>query len=52
MKLCPVAIAVGCKKCPIFSICPLKSSIGDYTPPKEPARKKADPKKASPKKHK
>jgi len=41
MKLCPVAIAVGCKKCPVFSICPLKSSIGDYTPPKKRVSKKA-----------
>jgi hypothetical protein len=40
MKLCPVSIAVGCKKCPVFSICPVKSSIGDYTPPKKPAPKK------------
>lgn len=30
MTLCPVAIAVGCKKCPIFSVCPLKSVIGDH----------------------
>ena len=44
MKLCPVAIAVGCRKCPIFSVCPLKSSIGDYTPPKKQAGKKAAPK--------
>jgi len=29
MTLCPVAIAVGCKKCPIFSVCPAKSIIGD-----------------------
>jgi hypothetical protein len=29
MTLCPVAIAVGCKKCPVFSVCPLKSVIGD-----------------------
>ena len=29
MTLCPVAIAVGCKKCPAFSVCPLKSVIGD-----------------------
>ena len=27
--LCPVALAVGCKKCPVFSICPAKSIIGD-----------------------
>lgn len=30
MTLCPIAIAVGCKKCPAFTICPLKSVIGDY----------------------
>ncbi len=29
MTICPVAIAVGCKKCPIFSVCPAKSLIGD-----------------------
>jgi len=29
MTLCPVALAVGCKKCPIFSFCPVKSVIGD-----------------------
>ncbi len=31
MTLCPVAIAVGCKKCPVFSICPAKGIIGDQT---------------------
>lgn len=30
MTLCPIAIAVGCKKCPAFSVCPLKGSIGDF----------------------
>jgi hypothetical protein len=29
MTLCPVALAVGCRKCPIFSICPVKTVIGD-----------------------
>ena len=29
MKICPVAIAVGCKRCPIFKICPAKGIIGD-----------------------
>ena len=29
MTLCPIAIAVGCKKCPAFNVCPLKSVIGD-----------------------
>lgn len=35
MTLCPVAIAVGCKKCPVFSICPVKGVIGDYVKPGE-----------------
>ena len=30
MTLCPVAIAVGCMKCPAFSFCPLKGVIGDF----------------------
>jgi hypothetical protein len=33
MVVCPVAIAVGCRKCPIFRVCPAKSIIGDYKPP-------------------
>jgi hypothetical protein len=32
MTLCPIAIAVGCKKCPIFAVCPVKTIIGDYKP--------------------
>ena len=30
MKLCPVAIAVGCAKCPVFKVCPAKGIIGDF----------------------
>ena len=30
MTICPVAIAVGCKQCPIFKVCPAKGVIGDY----------------------
>ncbi len=30
MTVCPIAIAVGCRKCPVFAVCPLKSVIGDY----------------------
>jgi hypothetical protein len=30
MTLCPIAIAVTCRKCPIVSACPVKSVIGDY----------------------
>lgn len=33
MTLCPIAIVAGCKKCPAFSVCPLKSVIGDAPPP-------------------
>ena len=29
MTICPVAMAVGCKKCPLFKICPLKTVLGD-----------------------
>ncbi len=29
MTLCPIAIAVGCQKCPAFKVCPLKGVIGD-----------------------
>ena len=38
MTLCPIAIAVGCKKCPAFSVCPLKTVIGDYRPDQHPKR--------------
>ena len=33
MTICPIAIAVGCKKCPVFSVCPVKTTLGDYKPP-------------------
>jgi hypothetical protein len=42
MTLCPIAIAAGCKKCPAYSVCPLKSVIGDApkaTPTPPPAKK-------------
>jgi len=41
MVLCPVALAVGCKKCPIFGICPVKGVIGDYKKEEEPPAKSA-----------
>ena len=51
MTICPVAIAVGCKKCPVFKVCPLKDVIGDDTPeskkPPKPAAKA--PTRAAPK---
>ncbi|WP_332777803.1 hypothetical protein [Polaromonas sp.] len=29
MIICPIAIAVGCKKCPAFKVCPVKTILGD-----------------------
>jgi hypothetical protein len=29
MTVCPIAIVAGCRKCPAFSVCPLKSVLGD-----------------------
>ena len=40
MTLCPIAVAAGCKKCPAFSVCPLKSVLGDHKPG-DAAEKKA-----------
>jgi hypothetical protein len=42
MTLCPIALVASCKKCPAFSVCPLKSVIGDYDPSAE--AKKSGPK--------
>jgi hypothetical protein len=41
MTVCPIAIVAGCKKCPAFSVCPLKSALGDYKP--DEAKKQAAP---------
>jgi hypothetical protein len=30
MLVCPVAIAVGCPKCPVFKLCPAKRLLGNY----------------------
>lgn len=47
MTLCPVALAVGCRKCPIFSVCPAKGIIGDQAPSSsEPAAKAKKQKKS------
>jgi hypothetical protein len=47
MTLCPVAIVVGCKKCPAFAVCPLKSTLGDYMKePEHPERRTPDKSKA------
>ncbi len=38
MTVCPIAIAVGCAKCPAFSVCPLKGVIGDQGKADEPPK--------------
>ncbi len=30
MTICPIALAIGCKKCALFKVCPAKGVIGDY----------------------
>lgn len=40
MVICPIAIVAGCKKCPAFSVCPLKSTLGDQPKPGEAAAAK------------
>lgn len=47
MTLCPIAIAVTCRRCPIVSVCPVKKVIGDYVEPKaaRPAAAKTTKKK-------
>ena len=46
MVICPIAIAVGCKKCPVFKVCPLTTVIGDQKAPAE-ADSKPEKKSAS-----
>lgn len=47
MTLCPIAVVAGCRKCPVFKVCPLKTVIGDQPtadaakpPPPAPAARK------------
>jgi len=40
MTLCPIALAVGCEKCPMFKFCPLTTVIGDQK--KEPEENKKE----------
>lgn len=44
MVICPIALAVGCNKCPAVSVCPLKASLGDYKAPGANDAKAADAK--------
>jgi len=43
MTVCPIAIAVGCQKCPAFKVCPLKTVLGDQkaAPPSAADKKKS-----------
>ena len=41
MVLCPVALAVGCRKCPIVAVCPVKTIIGDYKVDAAAAKRKS-----------
>ncbi|MBP7370105.1 MAG: hypothetical protein KA902_01575 [Arenimonas sp.] len=46
--ICPIAIAIGCPKCPIYRVCPVTSIIGDQAPRKpEQSLSRSAPKKAS-----
>ena len=42
MKICPIAIAVGCPSCPAFKVCPAKESLGGYNPAAEAKAKAAE----------
>ncbi len=37
MTVCPVAIAVGCRRCPAFSFCPATRLLGDQPDADAPA---------------
>ena len=39
MTICPIALAVGCKKCPAFKFCPLTTVLGDQEEKEEKLEK-------------
>ena len=39
MTICPIALAVGCEKCPAFKFCPLTTILGDQEKEEEPTTK-------------
>ena len=49
MTICPIALAVGCEKCPAFKFCPLTTVLGDQKK-EQKENKKEEPKKEEPKK--
>ncbi len=52
MTVCPIAIVVGCQKCPAFKICPLKGVLGDAPPKAAAEETAAKPRKSTPRKTK
>jgi hypothetical protein len=52
MTLCPVAMTAGCRRCPVFSLCPLKSVIGDQPGNANDAASEDQPKPDQPKRKK
>jgi hypothetical protein len=50
MTVCPIAIVAGCKKCPVFSVCPAKSILGDQVAEDKSADKVTPAKKTAAKK--
>lgn len=49
MTVCPIALAIGCPKCPIYAVCPLTTVIGDQ-PKRRPEKSlsRSAPKKSKP----
>lgn len=43
MTICPIAIVASCRKCPAFTVCPLKSVLGDHVKEVTPTPSKASP---------
>jgi len=39
MTICPVALAIGCKKCAILKICPIKGIVGNYKKEEDTSKK-------------
>jgi len=52
MTICPIAVVAGCRKCPAFSVCPLKTVLGDQPGKDEASSAKTAPGDAGPKRTK
>ena len=42
MTICPIALLVGCEKCPAFSFCPLTTVLGHQEKREEGTSRRAD----------